>query len=66
MDRNELVFWCKRWRAARTLCRASRYLYPGVPDIAMLNYTSYLTEVFSYLYEIKEASCLKRKNWPRN
>lgn len=47
----DYIFWAKRWMAARSMCRASRRLSTGVPDLAMINYMTYLAEVFSWLME---------------
>ena len=48
------VFWAKRYKHARMLCRLTRYQCQSVRDLAELDYMMYLTHVFSFMIERKK------------
>ena len=48
------IFWVKRWKAAHDLETRRRVCFQMVPTLAMLNYATYLIEVFSFMFERKK------------
>ena len=54
--RDDLLFWVKRWKAAHDIetRRWPKIGFQMVPTLAMLNYATYLIEVFSFMFERKK------------
>lgn len=42
------ILWAQRWRVARRMFKKINQPSQGRVDLAMLNYATYLTEVFSW------------------
>ena len=45
------IFWARRWAEARHISRGLPLRTLHVPDLAMVNYALYLSEVYSWMFE---------------
>jgi len=54
IDREPLLFWLARWKAAKMMMNALPFVSMGLQRLAAMNQMAYLCEVFSYMAERKE------------